>query len=175
MKRTPLRRKTPLRQVSSLKTRKGLRRTKLHVAGHSDASELKRDIQATLRDIVMVRDGGCFLRHYQDEIIPQYRNCGPYRQDGKLVEQAEHLHSRGNAISFSDSRLVVDCCQRHHFYYKTQYPDEYYKFARRFIGKERSALLDRVQVDRTPHKVDLKLELIALKQEYKKILEGVNN
>jgi len=144
-----------------------LRRTKLRVVGHSTTSELKKEIQAVLRQIVIVRDGGCFLRNYTDRIQPSYRLCGGFRNDGELILQAEHLHSRGNALSFSDSRLVVCCCARHHLWYKKQYPDEYYKFAREFIGKERSELLNRVQEDHTPHKVDLKLELIALTQELK--------
>jgi hypothetical protein len=41
----------------------------------------------------------------------------------------------------------------------------YYQLVRKHIGKERSELLDRVQHDFMPHKVDLKLELIALQAE----------
>lgn len=117
----------------------------------------------------MKRDGGCFLRHYGHKIQSQYANCGGYRNDGGLILQAEHLHSRANANSFSDSRLVVCCCQRHHIYYKAQYGDEYNAMARDFIGKARAKLWDKVVADRSPHKVDLKLELLALKQELKKL------
>lgn len=94
-------------------------------------------------------------------------NCGGYRNDGELILQAEHLHTRSNASSFSDSRLVVCVCQRHHIYYKPQHSVEYNELARDFIGKKNAQLWDRVKEDRTPHKVDLKLELLALKQEYK--------
>ncbi len=164
MRKTPLKRYTPLRSKTPIK-----RKTKLRVVGHSTTTELKNEIQAMLRKIVIKRDGGCFLRHYKGKIQPQYMNCGGYRNDGELILQAEHLHSRSNANSFSDSRLVVCCCQRHHIYYKPQYSDEYNSLAREFIGEERSKLWDSVKADRSPHKVDLKLELLALKQEYEEI------
>lgn len=147
-----------------------MKMTKLRVAGHSTTSELKREIQSVLREIVILRDGGCVLRNYIDEMRSNYRDCGPYKKDGNLVLQAEHLHSRSNANSFSDSRLVICLCQRHHFYYKKQYPEEYYKIVRRQIGQERSELLDKIQQDYSAHKVDLKLELVGLRQELKKLL-----
>src|SRR6185312_10951980 len=146
MKRSQLTRKTPLKRGKSQ-----LRRTKLRVVGHSSTSELNIEIQGILRQIVMIRDGGCFLRNYRDQIVSQYVNCGPTKKDGNLILQAEHLHSRANANSFSDSRLVVCCCQRHHFYYKKQYSAEYEQFARHFIGEERTKLLDRVREDRSSH------------------------
>lgn len=145
------------------------RSTKLRVVGVSTASEVRKDVQATLRAIVILRDGGCFLRHYKHRINGQYRECGPLRNDGELILQAEHLHSRSNANSFSDSRLVVCVCMRHHIYYKPQHSAEYNELAREFIGPQRAALWDRVREDRSPHKVDLKLELLALKQELTKL------
>lgn len=145
-----------------------LKRKKLRVKGISTTTELKDEIQAVLREIVILRDGGCFLRHFKNRIQPKYYNCGGYRNDGQLILQAEHLHSRGNAISFSDSRLVVCCCKRHHIFYKKEFGEEYNKFAKEFIGPVRAKLWDRVVADRSPHKVDLKLELLALKNELKK-------
>lgn len=142
-----------------------LRRTKLRIAGHSTTKELRDEIQAVLRQIVIIKDGGCFLRNYTDRITPQYRNCGGYRKDGELILQAEHLHSRSNANSFSDPRLIVCCCQRHHIYYKAQHSAEYNELAREYIGQERAKLWDRVKNDHKPYKVDLKLELLALKQQ----------
>lgn len=165
LKRTPFKRKDL----------KHLKRTKLRVAGASSTSELKREIQAVLRAIVMARDGGCILRTHGNEITPQYRECGGYRNDGEIILQAEHLHTRSDARSFSDSRLVVCLCQRHHIYYKPQHSDEYYRIIRKHIGEERSKLLDRVQQDYSPHKADLKLELLALKMELKKYeKEGID-
>ncbi len=153
MKRTPFKRKAY----------KPLKRTKIRVAGHSSTSDLKREIQAILRQITTYRDGGCILRHY-----PRTGMCGGHRKDGELILQAEHLHTRSNASSFADTRLVVCLCQRHHIFYKPQHADEYYRIVREHIGKERSDLLTRVQSDYSPHKQDLKMDLLALKQELKK-------
>lgn len=152
MKRTPLKRSS-----------KPLKRTKLRLVGHSTTSELKIEIQALLRQIVIKRDGGCVLRNY-----PETGACGGYRKDGELILQAEHLHTRSNAASFADTRLVICLCSRHHIFYKPQHADEYYKIVRKHIGTIRSILLDRVQQDYSPHKVDLKMEKIALEQELKK-------
>ena len=142
-----------------------MKRTRIRVAGTSTTKELKDEIQYILREIVIARDGGCFLRNFKSKITPQYRECGGYRKDGKLILQAEHLHTRSNASSFSDSRLVVCVCHRHHIFYKPQHSDEYNGLAREFIGKKNSELWERVKNDYTAHKVDLKLALIGLKQE----------
>lgn len=150
--------RTPLKRIS-----KPLKRTKLRLVGHSTTSELKIEIQALLRQIVIKRDGGCVLRNY-----PETGACGGYRKDGELILQAEHLHTRSNAASFADTRLVICLCSRHHIFYKPQHADEYYKIVRKHIGTIRSILLDRVQQDYSPHKVDLKMEKIALEQELKK-------
>lgn len=141
-----------------------MKRTKLRIAGHSTLSETKRDIQAVLNKIVVARDGGCILRHYAETGL-----CGSREtKDGHLILQAEHLHTRANSASYADSRLVVCLCQRHHIFWKPQHSDEYYKIVRKHIGKQRSDLLDRVEADRfTPHKVDMTLALIGLKQELK--------
>lgn len=152
MKRSPLKRSV-----------KPLKRSKLRVAGVSDVSEIKREIQSIIRAIAIHRDGGCVLRHY-----PETGKCGGYRKDGELILQFDHLNSRAYAVSYADVRLGVILCFRHHFYWKKQHPNEFITIIRKQIGKERSALLDRVQADRTPHKVDWNLELLALKQELKK-------
>lgn len=140
-----------------------MRRTYLKRKSSSPQSKLKDEIQELLRKIVIIRDGGCILRHY-----PETGQCGGYRNDGQLILQAEHLHTRSNASSFSDTRLVVCLCKRHHIYYKPQYSDTYYRIVKKHIGPERTKLLERVQEDRTAHKVDLMLAKIALEQELKK-------
>lgn len=139
---------------------KPLKRSRLRYRGTSDTSVLKEQIQATLRQIVIIRDGGCWLRHYS-----QAGNCGGYRNDGELILQAEHLHTRASAQSFSDSRLVVCICRNHHIFWKPQYSDTYNDLAEDFIGKERSELWKRVREDRRAYKTDLKLELLGLKKE----------
>ncbi len=126
---------------------------------------MKEKIQAILREIVIARDGGCIMRNHKMEINHQYRECGGWRKDGGLILQAEHLHTRANASSFSDSRLVICLCQRHHIFYKPQHSDEYYRIVKKHIGPERTKLLEAVQNDRSAHKVDLALALVVLKKE----------
>lgn len=143
-----------------------LKRTKLRMRGISETSVLKDEIQATLREIAIIRDGGCVFRKF-----PQTGACGGYAKNGNLILQFDHLNSRVHASSFSDPRLGICACKRHHIFYKPQYPAEYEKCAVQAIGKERAELLYKVRADRSPHKVDLKLELICLRKElelYKK-------
>src|ERR1035437_8265071 len=132
--------------------RKPMRKTSLHLVGYSTATELKTEIQAILRQIVIIRDGGCWLRHYS-----QSGACSGYRNDGTLILQAEHLHTRASAQSFSDSRLVVCICRHHHIHWKPQHSAEYNDLAEQFIRKERSALWTRVREDYKSYKVDLKM------------------
>lgn len=149
-----------------------LRKTRLRVKGHSTTTEQKDEIQATLREYVILRDGGCFLRHFTKRIQPKYQKCGGFRKkDDQLILQAEHLHSRSNAISFADHRLVVCICRNHHIFYKKQYQTEYDKFAREFIGPTNSKIWDWVLTDRSPYKKNWKLELELLKQELKNLKE----
>lgn len=159
MKRTPLKR-TAWRK----KPTKPMKRTKLRVAGKSTTAQIKKEIQALLRQIVMKRDGGCVLRHF-----PKTGACGGYRKDGELILQAEHLHTRSNSASFADTRLVVCLCQRHHIFYKPQHADEYYRAVKEHIGEERTKLLERVQADHRPHKMDWVMEKLALEQELENI------
>ena len=120
--------------------------------------------------IVRVRDGGCILRHYG-----KTGKCGGFRKDGGLILQAEHLHTRANAASYSDSRLVVCLCKYHHIFWKPQYSSEYWQIVERHIGMDRTALLHRVQEDDRPHKMDWKMEELALKQELKELQQEAEN
>lgn len=176
MKKTPLKRKTALKSKTPLKAKTPLknktalkRKTGIKVVGTSTTAELKKEIQSTLRKLVILRDGGCLLRHASNKITPRYKECGGYTSRGALVLQAEHLHTRSNMASFADPRLVICICSRHHIFYKPQHSDEYYQIVKELIGKERAELLKKVQEDHKPHKVDLKLALIALKQELKEL------
>ena len=136
------------------------RKTKIRVVGVSDTAELKREIQAILREIVIKRDKGCIMRFY-----PHTGACGAYTKAGNLILQAEHLNTRARMASFADTRLIICLCQRHHIYWKPQHADEYFKIVKEHIGKERAELLEKVQQDYKAHKIDLKLELLGLKKE----------
>jgi len=145
------------------------RRTPLRVKGHSTSALLKEDIQALIRTLAIARDGGCVLRHYSSEIIPQYQECGGYRKDGEMILQAEHLVTRSNSSTFGNMRNIITLCQRHHIYYKPQYSKEYWDIVRKHVGEETWEWLERVRQDRTPHKMDWKLVKIVLEQEAKKL------
>ncbi len=153
-----LQRRTPLNRSS-----KPMKRTKLRIVGHSTTSELKQEIQDTLRAIGLLRDGGCVLRTYH-EAGP----CGGRRKsDDGLILQAEHLVTRGNTATFADMRNIVILCRNHHMFFKPQQGSLYWNLIRRIIGEDRWKWMERARDDWTPHKVDLKLELLALKQELK--------
>lgn len=165
MKRTPLKRKTSLKSKTGFRRAKStLKRTKLRLVGHSTTKEIKDEIQAIMRQIVILRDGGCLLRN-----SPVAGACGGRRKDGELILQAEHLNSRTHAVSFADHRLAICLCKRHHIFWKPQEPDLFYRLVKELIGKERTELLEKVQQDFSPHKMDWKLELMYLKQHLKKM------
>lgn len=141
-----------------------MKRTKLRMRGISDTSVLKEQIQAALRDVVIKRDKGCLLRDYKETGL-----CGPYKKDGKLVLQAEHLNTRSRMISFADSRLAVCLCQRHHIFWKPQNSARYWEIIEEMIGPKRWELFQQVKSDYKTHKVDLKMALIYLRQELKEM------
>lgn len=151
------------------KPRKPLRRTPLRVVGHSTTAELKQEIQDTLRSIGLHRDGGCVLRTY-----PEAGPCGGRRKsDDGLILQWEHLITRSNTATFADTRNGIILCRNHHILFKPQHSSLYWNLIRRIIGEDRWKWMERARDDHMPHKVDLKLELIALKQELKKYQKNV--
>lgn len=150
-------------KIGKNQTKLGRRRV-LRLVGISDSTQLKKQIQAKLRELVILRDGGCWLRHF-----PESGKCGGFRNDGALILQGEHLNTRSSGRSFADSRLVVCICQRHHIYWKPQFSSKYNELAEKFIGTKRTKLWHQVRDDKSPHKADLKLELLALTQEVEKL------
>lgn len=145
-----LKRKTPMKRGTV-----ALKRSKLRLQGHSTSAQLKREIQATLRAAVILRDGGCVLRMY-----PEAGPCS-----GPL--QGEHLNSRTHMHTFADLRNLVCLCQRHHIFWKPQNSRHYWELIEEVIGVERWRFLKLAEADHSPHKVDLKLALVVLQQELK--------
>ncbi len=119
-----------------------MRKTPLAKQGKSEVALCKRRIQALLREIVVIRDGGCVLRHFT-----QAGKCGGYRNDGKLILQAEHLISRKRNISFADLRNVICLCKRHHGYFKPQNSRLYWELMHEIIGPVRKEWLDKTEKD----------------------------
>jgi hypothetical protein len=140
-----------------------LKRTRLRLKGVSETSEIKQEIQDTVRDIVILRDGGCVFRD-----SPHAPACNGYRADGELVLQADHLITRANSATYADTRLIVCVCKGHHGW-KNWHQKEYEALVRTLISPERVALWKRCEEDSwRPVRTgiyDWKLSLIALKRE----------
>ncbi|RJQ33861.1 hypothetical protein C4568_03610 [Candidatus Parcubacteria bacterium] len=103
----------------------------------SAQTKAKERIQKLLRLNAIKRDGECVMRQ-QEHLLPQkYFECGPYRKDGQIVVQAEHLVGRANSACFADMDNIVLLCQRHHFYFKQQHGALYWHIIRLVIGEER--------------------------------------
>lgn len=173
MKRTAWTRKTPLKKTSlSLSGRttgfqapSGMKRkVGLNYRGTSESSVLKEKIQGLLRQIAIKRDGGCVLRHY-----PECGKCGPLKNDGKPVLQAEHLHSRVHSISFADMRNIVCLCAAHHIFWKNRNSKRYWEIIEELIGPARWDYLKKVEAYRLAYKLDLKLAIVGLEQELKEM------
>lgn len=158
-----------------------MRKTPLRKKSKSDTALLKDDIQAYLREIVMIRDGGCILRNLQGKIVEgiPVPYCNGYRKDGNLILQADHLQSRSHAESFADTRLVVCLCKGHHGWKSkgnNLRKEEYDTIVRTLLSKERIELWDKCKKNRFNSfrmtAYDWKMELVNLKcelAEYKKI------
>lgn len=178
MKKTPLKRGTSQLKKSGFKQKaysthkQGLARRldtkkvpKLATLSPSETTkELKKEIQALLRDIVILRDGGCLLRHF-----PETGACGKYKQDGTLILQAEHLNSRTHSGTFGDTRNCVCLCQRHHIYWKPQNSERYWQLIEEILPKERWDWYQRAKQDTKAYKVDWVLVKLGLIQELKKL------
>lgn len=128
-----------------------MKRGTLRIAGKSEVSEIKRHIQALLRAIVIVRDGGCILRArfrlIAQNVIPP---CNGYDKSGNLVLQADHLISRSNAATYADSRLVVCVCKGHHAWKSlggNARKKQYDEIVRSLLPADRVALWDAAERD----------------------------
>jgi hypothetical protein len=115
------------------------------------SAQAKDRIQALLREISILRDGGCFLRN-----TTELGSCGSKpTKDGHIILQFDHLITRARNISYGESRLGVCVCERHHYYHsvrmKYDHPElfeKYEELAREHIGPDNAALWDKVKADR---------------------------
>lgn len=130
------------------------KRVRLSFYGKSEASVLKREIQALLRAVVIKRDKGCILR--------KLRRCGD------SVLQADHLITRANSATYADSRLVVCVCRPCHFW-KKFHKEEYDALVKTILSKERVELWERCEKDSWRPKrttsMDWRLAIAVLKQD----------
>ncbi len=147
-----------------------MKRTKLRLVGKSTSTELKKDIQALLREIAILTYKTCVLSKY-----PETGACGSYKANGELILQAEHLNSRSHTATFGDMRNIVLLCQRHHIYWKPQNSQKYWELIEKIIGKERWQWYKRATEDRRAYKVDLLLVKIGLEQDLAKLRNANKN
>ena len=126
--------------------------------GTSETSVLKDEIQKLLRQIVILRDGGCILR----KVRPNH---------GEVL-QADHLITRANSATYADHRLVVCVCRNCHGW-KKWHEREYNALVKTILPKKIVELWDKCELDswRPTRKgaYDWKLEILALKKELKKL------
>lgn len=145
-----------------------MKKTPIKRKSKSETALTKDDIQTYVRLIVTIRDGGCILRN---------KRCGVTAtvQDDKVVSdaviQADHLVTRANGATYADTRLIVCVCKGCHGW-KHWNEDEYNALVRTILPQDRVELWDRAMADRHAHKtykMDWTLELLNLKNEYKKL------
>lgn len=152
-------------------------KSRISRVGKSETAQCKVRIQGLLRMIVIQRDGGCFARFY-----PDMGECGPYRNDGELILQFDHLNTRLRNISYGDSRLGVCVCPNHHYHHhnnmRAVHPkvwERYMENVKKFIGASRVRLLESVQEDTKSYQMGLwdwvKVEM-ALKGELASLVVG---
>lgn len=166
------------RNGASIFTMPFFKKSKLNKKSKSEVALLKDDIQAYLREIVILRDGGCILRHLQGKI---YKNihipyCNGYRKDGQLILQADHLNSRSHSETYADSRLAVCVCKGHHGWKSVAdnlRKKEYDEIVKSLLPKERVKLWEECESRRfLSYKMgayDWKLEIVNLKSELEEL------
>ena len=154
MKRTPFKRKFTNQ----------LKKTPLRKKSKSETATIKYEIQALIREIGIITDGGCVLRKYSEAGA-----CGGYRNDGQLILQAEHLITRSNSNTYGDMRNIVILCRHHHGHFKPQNSLLYWKLIERYVGHIRWAWIQMALADNRPYKVDWKLIKIALQNTLNKL------
>lgn len=136
---------------------------RLKKKSESETALVKDAIQDTVRDIVIIRDGGCIAR------ATHWHSCSSRAtKDGHLVLQADHLITRSNGATYADTRLIVCVCQGLHGWKKWN-EREYDRRIYELLPPDRQQLWDRAHAARfQAHRkftYDWKIELAALKQE----------
>jgi len=124
------------------------KKTQLKRKGRTSSAKAKERIQTLIRKRAIERDGGCVLRHY-----PEAGRCGPIKESGEPVLQAEHLNNRAHSISYADMDNIVCLCSSHHLFFKKREPFLYWLLIRTHIGEKRWAKVEEWTKDRSPHRM----------------------
>src|SRR3990167_10149519 len=124
-----------------------MKRSYLSRIGKSDTAKAKKEIQALVRDIVIIRDGGCLLRNIKG-IAP----CNGYAgDDNHLVLQADHLVTRGKNVGYATTDLIICLCKGHHTAKTFTEKERYEDIIRGLIGKRRERLWNLAKADQKAH------------------------
>jgi hypothetical protein len=141
---------------------------KLKARASNETNDVKDRIQALVREIVIARDGGCFLKGTSWQSTLSIPACNGYAKDGHLILQADHLVTRANSATYADTRLIVCVCKGHHGWKKWN-EARYNEILRTLLSADRVALWDKAHEARyKPTRMftsDWKKEEVALKQE----------
>jgi hypothetical protein len=101
--------------------------------------ETKKRIQALLRQIVIISDGGCLLRN-----------------DGvgmcSSVLQAEHLITRSRSATYADLRNIICLCTYHHGLYKPINGQNYWQLVEKHLRPKRWEWLKRAEADKKAYR-----------------------
>lgn len=124
-----------------------MKKTPLKRKSKTPVAKSKERIQALLREIAIERDGGCVLRHY-----PVAGKCGPEKENGEYILQAEHLNGRSSSISYGDMDNIVCLCLNHHFYFKKRQSALYWILIEKHIGRERWEKVSAWIQDKSAHR-----------------------
>lgn len=117
-----------------------MKRSPLRQNGKSETAKCKVRIQALLRELALLRDGGCVLFEVGGTGNIPYCGSAPTK-DGHTILQYDHLNSRGFNVSFADIRLGVILCQGHHAWKTFRAKKQYDILIRQIIGPERARAL----------------------------------
>lgn len=159
------------------KPRKPMKRTRIKKKSRTPNAVAKDDIQAILRAIVTIRDGGCVLRDVQGTEIAGVKipMCNGFRNDGELILQADHLISRANSATYADERLVVCVCKGHHGWKSVGNnlrKEGYDEVLKMILPEDRVELWKVCAGDKTAHRMglyDWKLAKTALSQTLERL------
>lgn len=148
-----------------------MKRTPLSKKGQSDTAKIKDEIQHLVREIVILRDGGCLFRNEPGH------TCTGLTKYGDVILQADHLVTRANSATYADTRLIVCVCKGIHGWKSVgsnMRKAEYDRRVRLLISPDRVALWDRCEKESwRPQKMNWQVELAALRQEYQTLLRQV--
>lgn len=141
-----------------------IKKSALAKIGKSNSSQTKVRIQTLLREIVILRDGGCILR--------KLRLCDG--EIGRAILQADHLITRANSATYGDSRLVVCLCRNCHGGFKQFHKEEYDALVKSILPGWRVRLWNlKVSDMHRPQKMDWFLVELSLQNELKEFQNKV--